>query len=72
MLSPTFGIGPVLSATLIPKKLFEVEAWTAVTSPCGIVGNVCKSPAPSIYWDEVPCGAIVIAAAVVELATVAV
>ena len=47
---PTTGTGPDGDATLIPSSSLDVDALTPVTSPCGIVGNVCRFKSPSIYW----------------------
>ena len=49
MSRPTTGTGPVEDATIIPSSSLDVEAFTPVTSPCGIVGNVCRFKSPSIY-----------------------
>ena len=49
MSRPTTGTGPEEFATLIPSSSLDVDALTPVTSPCGIVGNVCRFKSPSIY-----------------------
>ena len=44
-----------VTVPLVPPPLIPVPAVTPVISPCGIDGNVVKSPNPLTYCAEVPC-----------------
>ena len=47
-----------VTVPLVPPPVIPVPAVTPVISPCGIVGNVVKLPAPFIYCALVPPTAI--------------